>query len=259
MSKIKQTRLYRHARQLYRHARQVSVLPLLFVPLFFLTSAYGYDWNRDYGVNASVGRDDNFRLTEVDPVETTSASLGVYADLDGATEISNLRFRVGARATNYSESSIEDTDEYYLSLATARRGERLSGSLDMSIRSESTTQTELLDTGNVVDGTRESANVAPGISYQLNERNSIYGNLSFSDVTYDTVSLTDYTDNAVAAGWRYSLSETSEVSINGNAFRYEPSDGDSTSITGLNFGYGFSTSEATRYNLTLGLQTPDGL
>ena len=209
MSKIKQTRLY-------KHARQVSVLPLLFVTLFFWTSAYGLDWNRDYGVNATAGWDDNFRLTENNPVETTSASLGVYAELDGATEISNLLFRVGALATNYSESSIEDTDQYYLSLAAARRGERWSGSLDMSFRSQSTTETELLDSGNLIDGTRDSINVAPGVSYQLNERNSIYGNLAFLDVTYDTVSLTDYTNNEVVAGWRYSLSETSEMSINGN-------------------------------------------
>ena len=222
-----------------------------------LTPASGYDWNRDYGVNATLERNDNFRLTENNPVATTSARLGVFADLNGTTELSNLRFRVGARATNYSETSIEDTDEYYLSLASARRGERWSGNLDMSYISRSTTETESLDTGRLVDGNRNTANIAPGFSYQLDERNSVYTNFGFTDVTYDTVSFTDYTDTSIKVGWVNQLSETSEASLNGNVSEFNPDNDDTTFVTGLNIGYGFNTSEATRYNLQLGYQERD--
>ena len=236
---------------------QVFLLPALCATLFIWTSASAYDWNRDYGVDATLESDDNFRLSENDPVSTTSASVGAFADLQGTTEISSLRLAIGASATQYSASSIEDSEDYYLSLASARYGERWSGSLDLSLDSESTTETELLDTGNVVDGERETAIIAPGLRYQLDERNSVYGNLAFSDVTYDTVSLTDYTDNSISMGWVNQFSETSELSLNGSASEYDPDGGDTTTVTGINIGYGFNTSEATRYNFQLGTSERD--
>ncbi len=77
------------------------------------------------------------------------------------------------------------------------------------------------------------------------------------DVTYDTVSFTEYTDNSLAVGWVNQFSETSEASLNANISEYDPDNGDTSIITGLNIGYGFNTSEATRYNLQLGYQESD--
>jgi len=224
-------------------------------------TASALDWNRDYGVDATIGYNDNFRLTEIDPVSTASANLGAFADLQGKTEISSLRFAIGANATSYSASNITDSEKYYLTLAGARQGERWSGTLNLAYRFEPTTETELLDSGNLVDGQRDTYSIAPGISYQLTERSSIYSNLSFSDVTYDTVSFTDYTDTAASLGWIYGISETSDVSINGRYTEYNPED-DETSITSaLNLGYDFSTSAATKYSIRLGYsdaETPLG-
>jgi hypothetical protein len=216
------------------------------------TTVAAYDWNRDYGIDATIGRDDNFRLTEDDPVSTTSTSLGVFADLQGATEISSIRFAIGAGATAYSESSIEDSENYYVTFATMRRGERWSGNLDLSYNLEPTTESELLDTGRLVDGERIAVIIAPGASYQLDERNSIYANLSFNDVTYDTVSLTEYTDTSVSVGWVNQFSETSEASLNGRIGDYDPEDDDTTTVTSFNVGYRWNTSDATQYNLALG-------
>ena len=221
-----------------------------------------YDWNRDYGVSATVLRDDNFRLTESEKIETTSTSVVVFADLQGTSEISSIRLALGARATNYSESSIEDIDEYDLSLDTARWGERWSGNFDLSLRSRSTTETEFEDTGELVDGNRRTASVAPGAIYQLDERNSIYANLGFSDVTYDTVSFTDYIDNSLAVGWVNKFSEISELSINGRISVFDPVDNDVTTTSTANLGYDYSTSEATRYSIRLGygrIDRPTGM
>jgi hypothetical protein len=131
----------------------------------------------------------------------------------------------------------------------------------MSYHLEPTTETELLDTGETdVDGYRKSLNIAPGVSYQLTERNSVYTNFSFTDVSYDTVSLTEYTNNALSAGWGHSLTETSEVSINGSYSEYDPDDDDTTTVTRIFVGYDFSSSEATWYALELGYaerESPD--
>ncbi len=234
---------------------------LIFLFMVVCNPASAYDWNNDYGVNATLAGDDNFRLSETDPVETTSTSVRVFADLQGATEISNLRFAIGANATQYSESSIEDSDGYNVSLQTDRRGERWSGNLDLSVAAESTTETELLDTGRVIDGERITARISPGANYQLDEKNSIYGNLVFIDVSYDTVLLTEYVDNSISAGWVNQFSETSEVSLNGSVSDYDPDGCCTSTIYSVNIGYGFNTSEATRYTLQLGTSerdNPDG-
>jgi len=62
------------------------------------------------------------------------------------------------------------------------------------------TESELLDTGRRVDGEGEFVSIEPGISYQLDERNSISLIYVFTDVSYDTVSSSGYTDNAIAMG-----------------------------------------------------------
>jgi hypothetical protein len=241
----------------YRRDMQVFLLLILFTPMLVWTSASAYDLNQDYGVDATIENDDNFRLSEDDPVSTVSSGIGVFADLQGTTEISSLRFAIGASGTQYSESSIEDSENYYLSLAAARSGQRWSGTLDLSFDLEPTTESELLDTGALVDGERRAVGAATGLSYQLDERNSIYANLGFSDVSYDTVSLTEYTDNSLSMGWVNQFSETSEVSLNASVSNYDPEDNDTTTVTSLNIGYGFSTSEATRYNLELGYAEND--
>lgn len=216
-----------------------------------------YDWNNDYGATVSVGYDDNFRLSESNKTSTTSGTLGVFANLQGATEISNLGFTVGANSNAYSESSIEDSDTYNLSLDTSRRGERLSGSLKVALDSQSTTETELLDSGTTRDGSRDTVSISPGFSYQVNERNSFSVNLSLRDVTYDTVSLTDYSDNSVALSWGYILDETSGILINLRNTDFDPEQGNKAETNSLFAGYNMRVSEATSYNFSIGYSDVD--
>ncbi len=251
MSQIKRT-------ESYKLLSRILTLTLLLNAASLLSAASAYDWNRDYGVDATIGYDDNFRLREDDPIATTSTSVGVFADLQGTTEISNLRFAIGASGTQYSESSIEDSERYYLALTTARSGERWSGNLNLSLSVVPTTESELLDTGVLADGDRKSYSLGSGVSYQVDERNSIYANLSFSGATYDTVPLNEFTDNSFSMGWVNQFSETSDVSINGSVSNFNPDGGDRTTISGLQLGYGWSTSEVTRYDLLLGYQEVDG-
>lgn len=241
-------------RPLFRYSPGSKWLGLMFLILLpgVWQASQAYDWNNDYGVDATVGYDDNFRLNENDELETTSTRLGVFANLEGTTEISNLRLTLGANSTTYSESEIDDSDGYRLSLDTSRRGERFSSYLNLSLDSQSTTETELLDTGAVEDGTRDSASLAPGMSYRINERNSISLGLSFRDVTYDTVSLTEYTDNAVTLGWSYQLDETSSFSVNLRTSEYDPDDDDTTDTNNLSLGYTMSPAEATNYTFSVG-------
>ena len=234
---------------------------LIFLLMVLCKPASAYDWSNDYGANLTVGFDDNFRLSADDEIDTTSTDLGLFADVQGATEISTIRLAIGVNGTTYSESSIDDETSYNLSLDTARSGERLSSFLNVSFESQSTTETELLDTGFLEeDGTRDSISVSPGLSYQVNERNSVSLSFDFRDVSYDTVSLTEYTDNSVSLGWSHRLDETSSVSTSLQHSVYEPDDDDDTDTNSVYVGYELRASEATTYNFSVGfteVERPD--
>jgi len=224
-------------------------------------SVSAYDWNNNYGANLTLGFDDNFRLSADDEIDTTSTSVGVFTALEGLTEISSIRLALGIDGTTYSESSIDDETSYNLSLDTARTGERLSGILNVRLESRATTETELLDTGFLEeDGTRDSVSVAPSLSYQMDERNSFSASLSVEDVSYDTVSLTEYTNNSVSLSWRYQLDETSSVSTSLQHAVYDPDDDDETNTDSVYVGYELRASEATTYNFSVGfteVERPD--
>lgn len=242
------------------------ILPtaFLFVLGGFCNLANAYDWGSDYGVNTGVGVHDNYRLTNDDEVNSTSIEFGGFASVEGTTEISRVGLALRAKNRSFSDSSIDDETSYNLSLNTSRTGERLSSYLRMAYDSASTTETELEDTGVNKDGTRNTVTISPGVGYQLDERNSVATDLSYRDVSYDTVSLTDYTNTSLSLSWIYQFDEARSVTTSYVYTVYDPDDPEdpdddgTTDVNSVNIGYDFSTSEATAYNITLGVANVDG-
>lgn len=226
--------------------------------------ADAYDWNSDYGVDTGVGFHDNYRLTDDDDTDTTSIEAGGFVSAEGRTEISRLGLALRARNRSFSDSSIDDETSYNLGLNALRTGERLSSYLSLGFDSASTTETELEDSGDNRDGTRDTLTVSPGLSYQLDEQNSVATNLSYRDVTYDKVSLTEYTNTSISLSWSYQLDETRSITTSVVHSVYDPDDPEDpdddgkTDTNSLNLGYGFSTSDATAYSITVGITDVDG-
>jgi hypothetical protein len=220
--------------------------------------ASAYDWDSNYGVNTGIGFHDNYRLTDEDETDSTSFEVGGFVNIEGRTEISRVGLTLRARNRSFSDSSIDDETSYNLALNTSRAGERLASYLSVAFDSASTTQTELLDTGVNKDGTRDTVTISPGLSYQLDERNSLATDLSYRDVTYDTVSLTEYTNTSLSVSWSYQFDETSSIRTSLVHSVYNPDDDGNTDTNSLNLGYGFSTSDATAYNITVGVTDVDG-
>jgi hypothetical protein len=241
----------------FKFSHHAVLAAVLSIPGIGWNYAHAYDWNSDYGIDLTIGFDDNYRLSVDDEVDTTSADLGMYASLNGATEISHVGFTMGANGRSYSESSIDDTNSYDLALDTERSSERLTTSLSLNLKRDLTVETELLDTGVTEDGTRDTVVVRPGLNYRIDERNSISSSLTARDVSYDTVSLIEYTDNALALGWEYELDEVSSVSANLRTSEYEPETGEGTDTDSVNIVYQLRTSELTTYRFSVGFTEVD--
>ncbi len=241
----------------YSAEQNITIATSLLLTLALSPMANAYDWNNDYGVDVTFAADDNFRLTPDDEIDTTSTNLRLFTDIEGATEISSIRLGLSVTGVSYSESSIDDEQGYNLAFDASRTGERLSTFINVGFDSDLTSETELLDSGILEDGTRDTVSVSPGLSYLLDERNTLSANLNFSDVSYDTESLTEYTDNSLSLSWSYRLNETSSVYTSVRGSVYEPDDGDETDIASFNVGYENRLSEATTYNVSVGYTDVD--
>jgi hypothetical protein len=169
----------------YAYSFGEYILPatLLFVLGGSWNLAGAYDWNTDYGVDTGVGAHDNYRLTDDDETDSSSAEVGGFISIEGTTEISSVGLSLSGRDRRFSDSSIDNEDSYNLALDTSRSGERIGSYLSLIFDSASTTETELLDSGVNEDGSRDTITISPGISYQLDERNSFGTVLIYSYVT----------------------------------------------------------------------------
>ena len=56
---------------------------VLSISIFIETNAGAYEWTNDYTAYSILGWNDNFRLTEVDPITTRSLDLVVSGELRG--------------------------------------------------------------------------------------------------------------------------------------------------------------------------------
>lgn len=239
----------------------IAPFPLLWVLLSVgIWSATGsaYTWDPGYGAGLTLGYDDNFRLTADDELETLSTDLGLSADFEGATEISTISMLIGLNAIAYSESEIEDKNNYRALFDWSGTGERSSGHLAASYVQESTTETELLDTGINQDGTRNTYRVAPELDHRLDERNTLVASLVYRDVQYSSISLTEYTETSATASWRYALKQIDEVFVNYRLSEYDPdNDTGSTHWNTVMIGFETEPSERTMYSFAVGYSDVD--
>lgn len=234
-------------------------LPWALLPLL-VVSATGnaYTWESDYGASITLGYDDNFRLTPDDELETLSTDLGLSADIEGATEISSISLIIGASAIDYSEAEIEDRTNYRALFDWSGAGERTSGDLAVSFVQESTTETELLDTGLNQDGTRNTTRLAPGLDHRLDERNTLTAGLNYRDVRYRSVDFTEYTETSATASWRHALQQTDTAFVSYRISEYDPdSDSGSTRWNTILIGFETEPSERTIYSFAAGYSDVD--
>ena len=239
------------------HLRRISLVAACVLIGLAPKFAEAMSWDSGYGASLTIGSDDNFRLRESDELDTETGSLSVSAQLEGSSEISSLVIGASANADSYSESEIDDSEGYRLFLLGSRSGERLSTSISLASSSQSTTQSELLDTGNTEDGDRITRSVTPSLTYQVNERNSITLSLSHRDVSYDTVSLIEYTDNSASVSWGYDFDETKNISFTLRESEYDPEDSDTSETTSISVGYRFRPTELFGVFLSVGVSELD--
>ena len=234
------------------------VLPLV-ICILFAGRVHALNWEGSYGVNITAGNNDNLLLVEptAGELDTSFSKLGLFVSTEGSSELTSVQIRFGIDSDEYSAPSVEDRTTGNLSFSLSNQGERLQTGLEASLLSEPTIETELLDSNIIVDSTRDTLNVSPSMTYQIDERNSLSISLGFTDVSYDTGQFTEYQDSSLSLGWDYRLNETSDFSTSLSFSQYDPDSTDSTDTSSLNLGYVMRPSETTTYSFSIGYSDVD--
>jgi hypothetical protein len=230
----------------------------LVLTMIFAFNVNALNWEGGHGVSITSGYDDNYSLLPDKEIGTSFARAGVFLTGEGSSETNLVRLRAAINGDTYSSNTLDDRATGTLSLSTRHSGEGMQSNLTVSYVTEPTIETELLDSGVIIDSSKQTASLSTDFSYNIDERNLLSASLSFSQVGYDTPSLNEYQNSAITIGWGYQLSETSRVTTNFTLSQYNPETTDVTDNNSLKIGYEISASEVTSYSFSVGASRVDG-
>jgi predicted porin len=123
-----------------------------------------------------------------------------------------------------------NTDDQLLRLASTYSTERSIWALDAELDRDSTRTSELTDTGNFDDISRRFRySILPSWTAIITPRNRLRLNAGYTDVSYDTSTLSDYTYVTGGATWLHEYTEKTELNLRLTGGHYEANDTNSES------------------------------
>ena len=218
-------------RIIYSTCLRLALLAGLSLPVF------AAEWSVEPRISARSGYNDNVRLTtaEHDSVweadVTPAVKFGVSTEnqgLFGNADVSIRRFYGGSGANS---SSLLDREDYHFKVNSYQRTERNNFGADIDITQDSTLDTELTQTGQVIENraTRLSTVLNPSWTRLIDEKTRLQLEYRFNRVEYsDEVgqnNLVNYNYNTVSASLIRSFTERTQGTLSTSASRYKPETG----------------------------------
>lgn len=258
-------------------AARLGVLPVAVVGtlLACVGDASAADWTFDPKVALFGEYNDNNRLyAEPAPqISVTGASLDAQVGIKGATPTTTFRLTPRLRSTFFPGDEDEETDNQYVTLKVARKGERNNLALDadysrVEMVGDYLPGAEVREDdqlGNPEPGTdigqvngrnrQDRVYVAPEASFELMPRHAIAVRAEYLDVAYDVQELGDQQDFSSLSGqvsYQFQLSRTGLVSVSASLGQYDPDIGETTDGYGLSANWTNRVSETSEVFVTAG-------
>jgi hypothetical protein len=215
-------------RLFYIPSRPLALLLALSLPV------HAAEWSAEPSVSLRSGYNDNYRLTTAphDSVWETDLTpavrFGVETEnrgLFGNADVSIARFYGGSGDTS---SSLLDREDYHLKVNSYQRTERNNFGADVDITRDSTLDSELTQTGQVIDtlATRLSTILNPSWTRVLDERTKLDLNYQFNRVDYSSdtgqTNLVNYDFNTASASLVRQFTPLTQATISTAFSRYIP-------------------------------------
>jgi hypothetical protein len=197
----------------------------------------GAEWSAEPTVSLRSGYNDNIRLTTADHDSvwetdvTPAVKFGVAKEnqgLFGNADVSIRRFYGGSEANS---SSLLDREDYHFKVNSYQKTERNDFGANIEVTQDSTLDTELTQTGQVIENraTRFSTILNPSWTRMINEKTRLDLEYQFNRVEYsDEVgqnNLVNYDYNTVSASLIRNLTPRIQGTLSTSFDRYKPETG----------------------------------
>lgn len=193
------------------------MLPSFLIIMSQSTSIVAAEYILGASFSPTFSYDDNVLLNE-DEEGSFKTQIQPTLLLTRVTETSSLSFSSGLRVERYTELKDLDREDPFAKLSTQWNTER--SVYGFSAQYSERAQREIADedTGDFAsNATVESINLTPTYSYQLTEKDSIYGTYNYSERSYsdsgsanDLLGRNNFNDNtthSLTGGWQHSITE----------------------------------------------------
>jgi len=222
------------------------------------------EWSAEPAVSLRTGYNDNLRLTADahDPVWeanfSPSVRFGVATENKGLTGDAGIRIRRFAGGSGRESSSALNREDYFLNTAAYHHGLRNSLRASLDYSRESTLDSELDVTGNVIDqnATREKLTLAPSWSRALTEQMRLDLSYHFSNVDYSDdpgiADLVGYSYQVASASLVRLFSPRIQGTLSGSYSGYQPDTNFDSTTLSLQAGLSAVLSETVQASLLAG-------
>lgn len=232
--------------------------------------SHAADWSFNPAVSLGLGYETNAALTTAPHDSVSSLYLSTSANILRKTETSEVDIGLFARATKYSESSLETTDEEQITLSSFNQiTERTQVGLDGVTRWDSLFESAVIGTGtgtgNIQDVDiglvttkvrRNWRELQPSMTYLTTERSSVSFRYRLTDVTFAEdagTSLVDYQQHYLSGTYSYRLTVVDDLLLVAQGSQFRPTTGTESNNLGMLAGFTHKFSETLSAGILAGV------
>jgi hypothetical protein len=237
---------------------------LFLLPVFVCCpgAAGAAHWETSGSIALEARQSNNYRLTTNNQLNVWGVTLTPRLDIIRRTERGYVDGSARVRASRYPDVKGLDSNDAFVNLDLQHSAERLTAGLAAGFAHDSTTYSELGDTGILqANRRRNSGSAAPRMSYALSERAAVDLNLNYRNVNYDdgvAVGLYDYDYESVSTAYRINQTEKNYWFVSASASRYDSQQSGTTfDDIGLQVGALHQISVNASWRISLGVRRTD--
>jgi hypothetical protein len=238
----------------------------LVTSLILSTSSQAAEWSAEPSISLRTGYNDNIRLTSQphDSVwETTlrpAVRFGVAKENQGLFGNASASIKRFFGGSGRESSSVLDREDYYLKTNAYHNTQRNSFKANLNYIQDSLLDSELEDTGNVIDqrATREKISLGPSWSTTLNERTRLELGYQYSDISFSddpgVQDLVEYKYDVFSSSLVHQLSPRTQATLSASYSRYQPDTNLDSDTTSIQAGLSRNLSETLTASILAGIR-----
>ena len=218
------------------------------------THTVAAEWQLVPKIGISGGYDDNIFYTKEEKVDSSIINVQPGIEVDFNSLLSSLRLTADWDILSYlDESDLNRVDQYYRLDGSHRLGERWDGRAGFRFYDDTTLNTYLQETGQVVGLiNREYAYATGGISYNISTISSIDTDYIYETARYEDDVFPDYDRHRINLRYRHRLKSEQDVILIGPSYYHRTNDLNDTDYLSLDLGWERDWSDITKTFIAIG-------